>query len=206
MHDRRAAGHATGAQADSHFARDCFAIAGFAAIVGGLRVLRGKKITKQVGNVPGPHVAVDDVVDLHHGRQHAAAKAGHLFDGEQALGVGVLSGGDLQVRAQRAVDRLRAADMTGRANAGLDDVAADGFVAEEMVERRNPGHGGGLDVRDLAKPLQRGGREPVPTCLHRLQKGDQVTRRTTDAGDHRVHFRHVHRRRAGLATARVVFA
>src|SRR6185503_12596190 len=100
---------------------------------------------------------------------------------------------------QRVVERLRATDVTGRADAGLDDVTTDGLVAEEMIERGDAGDGGGLDVCQFAKPLQRGRREPVPACLHRLQEGNQVIRVTPDARDHGVHFRDV-RRAGGLAT------
>ena len=123
-----------------------------------LPVLRKSSSTSRTCR--GREPAVGHAVDLHHRRQRAAAQAGDLLDGEQAVGVGVLAVGDVRAAAASA-SWTSPAPLTWQAVPWqtLDDVLADRAVAELRVEGRDAGDGGRRDLgqsRRRARSASRG--------------------------------------------------
>ena len=91
---------------------------------------------------------------------------------EQPVGVGVVAVGDLQPPLEGVLDRLRAFHVAGRAVADVDDVAADGPMAELGVERRDAHDRRRRDVGQLADPLDRLAGHVAIVRLDRLEDRD----------------------------------
>ena len=110
---------------------------------------------------------------FHHRRKRAATEAGDLFDGELLRRIGVGARRNAQAPSQCVLHPLRARDMASRAAADAENMFARRLVAKHIVESRNTGDGGGLNLGQLAEAHQDFLGKVAMMLLERLQNRDQ---------------------------------
>lgn len=132
-------------------------------------------------------VAVSYVADLYRRRQCAATEAGDFFDGEQAIGIGVVTFGDIQVAVEGIVNLLGAFNVAGGSDADADDVFAGGLVSELIVECRDAGDGCGCYLGDFADVLKSLSGQETVVVLCRLEDLKDLVGCRTEALDDAVY-------------------
>ncbi len=133
------------------------------------------------------------IANLHHGREGAAAEAGHGFDRELAIRIGIAALGNAELAPQRILDAFGAGHVTGGAATDTHNVPARGSCPEHVVERRHAAEGRGRDLRELADPAQSLLRKVAIVVLEGLQQRDGRIGRAPDAFDGLVHICQVQR-------------
>ena len=123
-------------------------------------------------HLAGLHLAVQGLTDDGHGREGAAAHAGHPVDAELAVrrSLAVL---DLKLAFEILQDDFAALDVAGRPQTDLDRVAPGRIEPELVVERRHPVDFGCGNFQVIGDEPDRRRRQIGQGILNELQHGDQ---------------------------------
>ncbi len=177
-----ALGHAARTQADADLAH--WAIMHGRRQIGGTArgIVREKGLDHFAGTVR-VEIAVGHMVDLDDRGQRAAAKASHLLDREQPLGIGIVATADAEVTFQGVLHQFRAFHMAGRAVADADDVLADRPVAELCVKCGNSRDRRRGDFGQPADSLHGLAGQIAKMRLNGLQNGDHGLGAPSQTGD-----------------------
>ena len=165
-------GETAGVQADSDFAA---AVASWSVVHTGFWFLESsacfvvQKIVDDVWDGIGGEMAVCHFADLRSRCKGAAAETEYLLDGKKAVGVGVGGGWNVKVSSECFVDLVSALYVAGRADANVNDVAADGTMAELVIEGGDPHDG------------SRGNLGQLTEVFEGLEDGEDVTRLSTNS-------------------------
>ena len=107
-----------------------------------------------------------------HGREAAAAQAGHFIECELARGVRVGAFGDRQVAPQFFGDLARSRHVASGPMADAHDMFADRRAAEPRIERRHARDFGGSDFGEFAEAAQSFVGQIAIVGLNSLQQRD----------------------------------
>jgi len=131
------------------------------------------------------------VLDLHRRGQRTATQARNPFHRKVSLGIRILTLFKAEILAKRIIYLTRPFDVTGRPDAHMNDVPADGTMAKLAVETRNTGYRRRRNLRQFADAFESLLRQVAVMPLYGLEHLQHLLRPGADIGHSLVNKRQI---------------